>query len=76
LCPACRGRSGWAGEIASGYAFAGIGAVVAMRVEDNYPNGKRWWVRLHESPRVAGHSARRRDERMSSSSMAEIYNYL
>src|SRR3954468_19126030 len=30
------------------YAFARIGAVVAMRVEDYYPNGKRWWVRLHE----------------------------
>jgi hypothetical protein len=25
-----------------------IGAVVAMRVEDYHPNGKRWWVRLHE----------------------------
>jgi len=24
------------------------GAVVVMRVEDYYPNGKRWWVRLHE----------------------------
>ncbi|MBV9826088.1 MAG: tyrosine-type recombinase/integrase [Alphaproteobacteria bacterium] len=30
------------------YAFARIGAVVAMRVEDYYPNGKRWWLRLHE----------------------------
>jgi len=30
------------------FAFARIGAVVAMRVEDYYPNGKRWWVRLHE----------------------------
>jgi site-specific recombinase XerD len=30
------------------YAFARIGAVVAMRVEDYYPAGKRWWVRLHE----------------------------
>ena len=30
------------------YTFARIGAVVAMRVEDYYPNGKRWWVRLHE----------------------------
>jgi integrase/recombinase XerD len=29
-------------------AFARIGAVVAMRVEDYYPMGKRWWVRLHE----------------------------
>jgi site-specific recombinase XerD len=30
------------------FAFARIGAVVAMRVEDYYPEGKRWWVRLHE----------------------------
>src|SRR3954468_1184382 len=30
------------------YAFARIGAVVAMRVEDYYPQGKRWWVRLYE----------------------------
>jgi len=30
------------------YAFARIGAVVAMRVEDYFANGKRWWVRLHE----------------------------
>jgi len=30
------------------FAFARIGAVVAMRVEDYYPLGKRWWVRLHE----------------------------
>jgi site-specific recombinase XerC len=30
------------------FAFARIGAVVAMRVEDDYPKGKRWWVRLHE----------------------------
>jgi integrase len=28
--------------------FARIGAVVGMRVEDYYPKGKRWWVRLHE----------------------------
>jgi len=27
------------------FAFARIGAVVAMRVEDYYPKGKRWWVR-------------------------------
>ena len=26
------------------FAFARIGAVVAMRVEDYYPKGKRWWV--------------------------------
>ena len=30
------------------YTFARIGASVAMRVEDYYPEGKRWWVRLHE----------------------------
>jgi hypothetical protein len=30
------------------YAFARIGAVVSMKVEDYYPEGKRWWVRLHE----------------------------
>jgi hypothetical protein len=22
--------------------------IVAMRVEDYYPGGKRWWLRLHE----------------------------
>lgn len=30
------------------YSFARVGAAVAMRVEDYYPAGKRWWVRLHE----------------------------
>jgi integrase len=30
------------------FAFARIGAVVAMRVEDYFPKGKRWRVRLHE----------------------------
>jgi site-specific recombinase XerD len=30
------------------FALARIGAVVAMRVDDYYPQGKRWWVRLHE----------------------------
>jgi site-specific recombinase XerD len=30
------------------FAFARISAVVAMHVEDYYPRGKRWWVRLHE----------------------------
>jgi site-specific recombinase XerC len=30
------------------FAFACIGAVVSMRVEDYFPQGKRWWVRLHE----------------------------
>jgi site-specific recombinase XerD len=30
------------------YTFARISAVVAMHVEDYFPNGKRWWVRLQE----------------------------
>jgi site-specific recombinase XerC len=30
------------------FALARVGAVVSMRVEDYYPQGKRWWVRLHE----------------------------
>lgn len=30
------------------YSFARVGAVVHMRVEDYYQNGKRWWIRLHE----------------------------
>jgi site-specific recombinase XerD len=30
------------------YSFARIGAVTAMKVEDYYQNGKRWWLRLHE----------------------------
>lgn len=30
------------------YTFARIGAVVAMSVDDYFPQGKRWWVRLHE----------------------------
>jgi integrase len=30
------------------YTFARVGAVVGMKVEDYYQNGKRWWFRLHE----------------------------
>src|SRR3974390_2529093 len=30
------------------YAFGRVSAVLGMRVEDYYPQGKRWWVRLHE----------------------------
>jgi site-specific recombinase XerC len=30
------------------YTFARVGAVVAMTVDDYYPEGKRWWLRLHE----------------------------
>ena len=30
------------------YSFARVGAVVGMRVEDYFRNGKRFWFRLHE----------------------------
>ena len=30
------------------YTFARVSAVVGMAVADYYPQGKRWWVRLHE----------------------------
>jgi integrase/recombinase XerD len=30
------------------YSFARVSAVVNMRVRDYYPNGKRYWLRLHE----------------------------
>jgi site-specific recombinase XerD len=30
------------------YSFARVSAALAMRVEDYYPQGKRWWLRLHE----------------------------
>jgi site-specific recombinase XerC len=30
------------------FSFARIGAVVGMKVEDYYQNGKRCWLRLHE----------------------------
>lgn len=30
------------------YTFARVSAAVAMRVEDYYQSGKRWWFRLHE----------------------------
>jgi integrase len=30
------------------YSFARIGAALAMKVEDYYPEGKRWRLRLHE----------------------------
>jgi site-specific recombinase XerD len=30
------------------YTFARVGAVVALAVEDYYPQNKRWWLRLHE----------------------------
>lgn len=30
------------------YSFARISAVIGMKVDDYYQNGKRWWLRLHE----------------------------
>ena len=30
------------------FSFARIGAAVSMRADDYYPQGKRWWLRLHE----------------------------
>jgi len=30
------------------FSFARITAVLKMKVSDYYPNGKRWWIRLHE----------------------------
>jgi site-specific recombinase XerD len=30
------------------YTFARVGAAIAMNVEDYYPQGRRFWVRLHE----------------------------
>jgi site-specific recombinase XerD len=30
------------------YSFARISAALHMTVDDYYPQGKRWWVRLHE----------------------------
>jgi site-specific recombinase XerD len=30
------------------FTFARVSAALAMRVEDYYPVGKRWWIRLHE----------------------------
>lgn len=30
------------------YSFARVSAATSMKVEDFYPEGKRWWFRLHE----------------------------
>jgi integrase/recombinase XerD len=30
------------------YTFGRVSAVAAMKVEDYYQNGKKWWLRLHE----------------------------
>lgn len=38
------------------YSFARIGAVLAMKIEDYYPQGKRWWLRLHEKGGTLEHA--------------------
>lgn len=30
------------------YSFARVGAVLALNVDDYFPKGKRWWIRLYE----------------------------
>lgn len=30
------------------FSFARVSAVIGTNVEDYYPDGKRWWLRLHE----------------------------
>ncbi len=30
------------------YSFARVSAVIGMNADDYYPDGKRWWFRLHE----------------------------
>ena len=42
------------------FAFARIGAAVAMRVEDYYPKGKRWLVIARYGPRKRSPTAERR----------------
>jgi hypothetical protein len=40
------------------FAFARVSAIVAMRVEDYLPKGKRWWLRF--SRKAASNSSCRR----------------
>ena len=42
------------------YSFARVSAVVWMRVEDYYQQGKRWWLRLQE--KGSKHHAGRRPD--------------
>ena len=49
------------------YSFARVSAVVGMKVEDYFQEGKRWWFRLHEkggtpAPASAGGGAGERHE--------------
>ncbi len=52
-CAASRGpkhvvKRGKTPILAREETFARIGAAIAMKVEYYYPQGKRWWLRLHE----------------------------
>jgi hypothetical protein len=40
------------------FAFARVGAVVAIRVADYYPKGKRWWKKGGEPHDAVARSAR------------------
>jgi len=48
------------------YTFARVGAVIHLRVEDYFQQGKRWWFRFHEKGgkvhEVPAHHKRRRHE--------------
>jgi site-specific recombinase XerD len=39
------------------YSFARISAALSMRVEDYFPQGKRWWLRLHGEGREISRDA-------------------
>ncbi len=34
--------------VMTGYTFARVSAAVGMTVDDYFPQGRRFWVRLHE----------------------------
>ena len=51
------------------YTFARVGAVLGMHVEDYYPQGKRWWIRLQVWPRHESKQDRLCEK-------CEIYNYV
>ena len=62
------------------YSFARVSAIVNMKVRDYYPNGKRYWIRLHEKGGKfhevpAHHTAEKYlDEYIEAASIAEEKN--
>jgi hypothetical protein len=42
------------------YTFARVGAVPVLQAEDYFPQGKRWWVWVHDIAAAGGE-----DERLS-----------